>query len=80
MRGQPKYLKPVISMHLDYSQSVKDIAPTQINGAIAALVAKFVTRVRVEGLMVDWGTFKIEERFSNQRSLWTATVSVEEMK
>jgi len=80
MRGQAKYLKPIISMQLDYSQSVKDIAPTQVNDAIAALIQKFVTRIRVQGIAVNWDSFKVEERFSNQRKLWTATVSVEEVK
>jgi hypothetical protein len=80
MRGQPKTLKPVVSMQMNYSQSVKDVAPTQISGATAALVARFVTRIRVDELRVDWNSFKVEDRFSNARNLWTVTVSVEEVK
>lgn len=84
MRGSPGSgtgaLKPVLSMSINYSESVMLIAPTQMNGAIAALVAKLATRIRVDAIQVDWGTFKVEQRFSNQRNLWVTTVSVEEVK
>jgi len=80
MRGQPKTLKPIISADMQYSESMRLIAPDQIKDAIANLAARFITRVRVEKRDVIWTTFKIEDRFDNHRQIWIATVSVEEVK
>ena len=80
MKGQPAKLKPIVSATMQYSESMKLIAPDQINDAIANLAARFITRIRIEERKVNWATFKIEDRFDNHRNIWVATVSVEEVK